>query len=71
MSLRDVERAMIVFEYFYDKMVLFAPLMNKKANNKLIGVESDDQVSYLFESHSSSSLGYVTSNNLYVANMIL
>ena len=34
MSLRDVERAMIVFEYFYERMNLFAPLMNKKAKNE-------------------------------------
>ena len=27
-SLRDVERAMLVFEYFYDKMDLFSPLMD-------------------------------------------
>ena len=28
MSLRDVERAMLVFEYFYDKMHLLSPLMD-------------------------------------------
>ena len=27
-SLRDVERAMLVFEYFYDKMYLFGHLMD-------------------------------------------
>ncbi len=31
-SLRDVERAMIVFEFFYEKMdSVFAPLIDKKA----------------------------------------
>ena len=30
MSLRDVERAMIVFKYFYEKMDIFAPLIDKK-----------------------------------------
>ena len=31
-SLRDVKRAMIVFEYFYEKMdSVFAPLMDKRA----------------------------------------
>ena len=29
MSLRDVERAMLVFEYFYDKMHLLSPLMDE------------------------------------------
>ena len=32
-SLRDVDRAMIVFKYFYDKMNLFGPLMEKWAND--------------------------------------
>ena len=30
MSLRDVERAMIVFKYFYEKMDIFAPLIEEK-----------------------------------------
>ena len=30
MSLRDVERAMIVFKYFYEKMDIFAPLIEGK-----------------------------------------
>jgi len=30
-SLRDVERAMIILEYFYERMNMFAPLMNEKA----------------------------------------
>ena len=30
MSLRDVERAMIVFKYFFDKMNIFAPLIDQK-----------------------------------------
>ena len=29
MSLRDVERAMIVFEYFFGKMDIFRPRMNE------------------------------------------
>ena len=46
-SLRDVERAMIVFEYFYEKMALFAPLMNERAikdYNEQYAVDSDDEV---------------------------
>lgn len=30
-SLRDVKRAMIVFEYMYKIMDIFGPLMNQKA----------------------------------------
>ena len=30
MSLRDVERAMIVFKYFYENMNIFAPLIEEK-----------------------------------------
>ena len=30
MSLRDVERAMIVFEYFYENMEYFAGLIDEK-----------------------------------------
>ena len=47
MSLRDVERAMIVFEYFYEKMSLFAPLMNERARrdyDELYAVDSEDEV---------------------------
>ena len=47
MSLRDVERAMIVFEYFYERMNLFAPLINEKASEELRdvhGVESDEEM---------------------------
>lgn len=29
-SLRDVERTMIVFEYFFEKMCLFGPRMDEK-----------------------------------------
>ncbi len=40
-SLRDIERAMIVFEYFFEKMsVLFGPLIDKKA--ELEGVQSGE-----------------------------
>ena len=31
MSLRDVERAMIVFEYMFDMMAIFGPLMDEWA----------------------------------------
>ena len=33
-SLRDVERAMIVFQFFYEKMDLFAPLINAKVEKE-------------------------------------
>ena len=35
-SLRDVERAMIVFEFFVEHMGLFAPLINTKAQGALV-----------------------------------
>jgi hypothetical protein len=34
-SLRDVERAMIVFKYFYDKKDLFTPLIREKEEQEL------------------------------------
>ena len=45
-SLRDVERAMIVFRYFYEKMDMFAPLMDKYASGEQrhIGNEDADNV---------------------------
>ena len=45
-SLRDVERAMIVFEYFYEKMDrVFAPLINKRAEEAYNEyVDSDNEV---------------------------
>ena len=44
MSLRDVERAMIVFKYFYEKMDMFAPLIDQK---QVVDEEdSDDDESY-------------------------
>ncbi len=47
-SLRDVERAMIVFEYFYEKMDgVFAPLIANRAEeeyNDRYAVNSDDEV---------------------------
>ncbi|XP_064403130.1 E3 ubiquitin-protein ligase RNF213-like isoform X2 [Halichondria panicea] len=45
-SLRDVERAMIVFEYFYEKMDrVFAPLINKRAEeayNEYVDSDNED-----------------------------
>ena len=43
-SLRDVERAMIVFEYFYDKMAMFAPLINEKAIKEYKELHGSDKV---------------------------
>ena len=40
MSLRDVERAMIVFKYFYEKMDIFAPLIEEKQQED---EESEDE----------------------------
>lgn len=40
MSLRDVERAMIVFKYFYEKMDIFAPLIEEKQRED---EESEDE----------------------------
>ena len=42
MSLRDVERAMIVFEYFYEKMDIFAPLMDQKQREEEEEEEEED-----------------------------
>ena len=37
MSLRDVERAMIVFEFFYEKMQdVFTQLINERANKEYL-----------------------------------
>ena len=51
MSLRDVERAMTVFEYFYEKNELFAKLVIERAQkeyNEKHAVDSDQEVcSYL------------------------
>ena len=44
MSLRDVERAMIVFEYFYDKMEVFGPEMDVMAARDL-EMEDEEDVS--------------------------
>ena len=41
-SLRDVERAMLVFVYFFEKMDLFRDAMNKK-ERKEKGVKDDQQ----------------------------
>ena len=46
MSLRDVERAMIVFKYFYEKMDVFEPLIVQKQAED----EQDDDESYGEES---------------------
>ena len=47
MSLRDVERAMIVFKYFYEKMDIFAPLINQKQQKE---EEEKEEESYDEES---------------------
>ena len=44
MSLRDVERAMIVFEYFYDKMDVFGPRMDAMAGRDM-EMEDEEEVS--------------------------
>ena len=41
MSLRDIERAMIVFKYFYEKMDIFAPLIEEKQRE-----EEEEEDSY-------------------------
>ena len=46
MSLRDVERAMIVFKYFYEKMDIFAPLIEQKQRDE----EEEEEDSYDGES---------------------
>ena len=44
MSLRDVERAMIVLKYFYEKMDVIAPLVEKKQQEEGF-YDSDDEYS--------------------------
>ena len=51
MSLRDVERAMIVFKYFYEKMDVFAPLIDQKQRE-----EEEDEDSYDEESDAKENL---------------
>ena len=48
MSLRDVERAMIVFEYLHQMMPVFQPLMDKYAvgEHRHVENENDDDVRY-------------------------
>ena len=41
MSLRDVERAMIVFKYFYENMDNFADLIDKKRQEEERKVTTD------------------------------
>ena len=35
MSLRDVERTMVVFKYFYEMMDVFAPLIDQKQQEEM------------------------------------
>ena len=55
MSLRDVERAMIVFEYFYEKMgTVFTQLINegaKKGRYKQYPVDSNEVNHYCSHVH--------------------
>jgi hypothetical protein len=44
-SLRDVQRAMIVFEYMYDMMEVFGPRMDEYAERQLNYSRNDDDVS--------------------------
>ena len=49
-SLRDVERAMLVFTYFFDKMPLLRDAINEKqganeAATEVVPVDTDDDVS--------------------------
>ena len=44
MSLRDVERAMIVFEYFFDKMEIFELKINERAEKHDLEMEDIEQV---------------------------
>ena len=54
MSLRDVERAMIVFKYFYEKMDVFAPLIDQKQRE-----EEDDEDSYYEESDGEEMVNHL------------
>ena len=44
MSLRDVERAMIVFEYFFDKMNIFGPKMDEMTARINLEMEDMEEV---------------------------
>ncbi len=59
-SLRDIERAMIVFEYFLDKMHIFGPKIVEKAAKRQprwmqAGASGDDDGDGEEEEFSSSS----------------
>ena len=54
MSLRDVERAMIVFKYFYEKMDVFAPLIDQKQRE-----EEEDEDSYDEESDGEEMVNHL------------
>ena len=43
MSLRDVERAMIVFEFFVEHMGLFTPLIDEKAKEEQVYITNDNK----------------------------
>lgn len=45
-SLRDVKRAMIVFEYIYDKMDILGPLMTEWAEGKHRHVGNEEHKVY-------------------------
>ena len=50
MSLRDVERAMIVLEYFFDKMAVFKQYMDQKAQDAH-ALENKEVYTYIVHSY--------------------
>ena len=56
MSLRDVERAMIVFEYFFDKMEVFELKINERAEKHDLEMEDIEQVCLTHSLHLISFL---------------
>ena len=46
MSLRDVDRAMIVFKYMYDMMKVFGPPMDSWARKEIAASKETGKVTY-------------------------
>ena len=44
MSLRDVERAMLVFTYFFEKMDLFRNKMDKRERKEKAAEDAEDRI---------------------------
>ena len=55
MSLRDVERAMMVFEYMYSMMNVFGPLTDKWAEKEIADMKKQNGANIKVKGHGSYS----------------